>query len=46
MADERKIGMCCACGDQVHSSKTIWANGMELCPHCAGMMEVEEEEPE
>lgn len=39
-----KIGMCCACGDQMHSSKTIWANGMEWCPRCAEMAGVEDAE--
>lgn len=33
-----KIGMCCACGDQVSKSKTILVNGVGYCPHCAEML--------
>lgn len=41
-----KIGMCTACGDQHHSSKTVMFNGMELCRHCAEMMGYDGEEDE
>jgi predicted amidophosphoribosyltransferase len=33
-----KIGMCCACGDQVNKSQTLLVGGLEYCRHCAEML--------
>lgn len=41
-----KIGMCCACGDQVSKSKTILSRGFEYCPHCAEALDLEDEAEE
>ena len=42
--DGTKIGICCACGDQVGKSSTIMCDGVEYCRHCAEMLGVDDDD--
>lgn len=39
-----KIGMCCACGDQVSKSQTVEVRGFEYCRSCAEAQGIDFEE--